>query len=196
MDSTHVVNFDRLRNGVGGYSSKKCDFAYQAALVCLSRKFSHSSVKLRVAGCKNDEIEVTLHWNEVVSQCILDSWLDEFELVEWGAVGIALMIIDEFTEYTTIRQAPRGTGVDFDLDYDEVASRESDRPVFAAHAEVSGILSATKENSVDKRRKSKWDRLAKYNYGDAQLHVIVAEFSEPMVDCSTKESLHEQSQSN
>ena len=188
MNCTHVVDFDRLRNGVGGYSSKKCDFAYQAALVCFDRKWHQSSVICRLAAWNDQELQVSLQWSEKVTECIRESWLDEFELVEWGAIGIALMIIDELTEYTRIRQSPRRTGVDFDLGYIESNSKESVYPRYSAHLEVSGILSATKENSVEKRRKEKLDRLEKYDKKGAPVHIIIAEFSEPMVDWSKRES--------
>ncbi len=186
-----AINLDRLRDGVGTYSKVKCAFALQAAVICFEKTERDSGVTCRLDGLEHHDSEFTLHWQEQVNDNIRESWNDDFELVEWGAIGIALLMISEFTNFDSIRQAERGKGDDFLLGN---MSASDSQQGFADHEkrlEVSGILRATADNTVAKRVKSKLKRFRDFKKLNTPVYIIVAEFSEPMIDWSEEKPFNE-----
>ena len=182
MSETRTINLDRLRDGVGTYSPEKCAAALQAAVICLEKTCHSSGVTCRLESSNQIQKLIEICWSEEVDDNDRGSWEDEFELVEWGAIAIALTIIGEYTDYDLVRQAKRGKGEDFFLGYTGSSNPQPGFPAYKARLEVSGILRATADNTVAKRVKQKLARASQYDGNSKQLHIIVTEFGEPMVE--------------
>ena len=101
-------------------------------------------------------------------------WKDTQELTEYAATGIAILLIVEMTEFTVIKRARKGEGIDYWL------GRKSDKPPFQnkARMEVSGIFTGN-ETKIKARVKQKKEQTFPTD-GDYPAYVIVVEFSKPV----------------
>ena len=105
----------------------------QAAGVCLEEIPHAQGTELAVRGRFTNSYG--LEWNEVTEQG-RRTFADLREATEFGAEGVAILLIKEETDYTTIERAAIGTRIDRWLGH------ESDAPDFQRRArlETSGIL--------------------------------------------------------
>lgn len=106
---------------------------------------------------------------------MLRAWGDEETTTEHAAYGIAILLIEELTEYTAIARARRGTGIDFWL-----GTRPDDpkQPFeYKARLEVSGI----RQRNVRRisARVSQKKQQASLSNREYPAYIIVVEFSRP-----------------
>ena len=186
MTGVQSIDLERLQEGVCSYSQKKCAFAYEAAVFCLHTMGHESGVICRIHGTLEESRTVKIVWRSGIHNNVSVSWDDEYELVEEGATAIALALIDKFTNYDHVRRAPRGRGVDFYMGYKDSIRTKAGYRVFSARLEVSGILAAGSDSVVKQRVRCKRNQTRKSDIDNNPAHVIVAEFSEPMVDWSKR----------
>ena len=172
MSSNEVCNIDDLKNGLPGITKAWGELLTEASVVCFESQRHLSGVDVKITGI--DDHIVKFFWNIMVSKQTLDSWADEQELTEYGACGVAILLIMKLTEYTIIQRAVKGTGIDYWLGYkdDEIPFQN------AARLEVSGIMSNS-ENKVKARVKKKIEQT---NLSDGKLpaYIAVVEFSKPL----------------
>lgn len=179
MNKKTQLHLSHLKQGFPGVSPALGMAHLEACLVCLTDQKHTSGVTLFFRDESNNEIE--LLWDEPVTLQMLRSWNDEEIATEWGAYGIAFLLITELTEYTIIRKSRKGTGFDYWLGHNEDAPLFQDK----ARLEVSGIRKADKESSIKARLSEKVIRLvSKKNMLPA--YVIVVEFSRPLAYMVTK----------
>ncbi len=105
------------------------------------------------------------------------SHADLQEAVEFAACAITFLVVPELTELTTLRQAVKGTTVDYYL----VRKDEDDLLIFndAARLEISGILTENESNSVESRIRDKLKRLKPDPSGVLPTFISIVEFSQP-----------------
>jgi hypothetical protein len=100
-------------------------------------------------------------------------WNDQQEATEYGAVGIAVLLLKRFHRYSAIERSFKGTGFDYWLG-------ENDDLLFQkkARLEVSGIIRGN-ASQVENRVVSK---LKQTDVSDGQLpaYVAVVEFGNPL----------------
>ena len=157
----------------------------QAATICFEESSHRSGVKLIVEGDVQASPEI--HWKPLRNpEQARRSW-DPEEATELGACGVAVLLIDKFTEYTIGERAMkwlgprRGSGFDYWLyKKDSISNRGSPDPLLLGDArlEVSGIrkggpakLDTRVTQKANQTRKSDFLRIAAY--------VVVVEFSTP-----------------
>lgn len=186
MTGVQSIDLERLQEGVCSYSQKKCAFAYEAAVFCLHTMGHESGVVCRIHDTSEQSSTVAIVWSSEIGNNISASWDDEYEMIEEGATAIAPALIDKFTDYDLVRRAPRGRGVDFYMGYKDAIRTKAGYRVFSARLEVSGILAAGSESVVKQRVRRKQNQTRASDIDDNPAHVIVAEFSEPMVDWSKR----------
>lgn len=186
MARVQSIDLERLHEGVCSYSPRKCEFAYEAAVYCLHIMGHESGVICRIHGALEESRTVEIVWSSELPNNVSASWDDEYELVEEGATAIALALIDKFTDYDDVRRAPRGRGVDFYMGYKDSIRTKAGFRVFSARLEVSGILAAGSDRVVKQRVRRKQNQTRKSDMDNNPAHVIVAEFSQPMVDWSKR----------
>ncbi|ETW93058.1 MAG: hypothetical protein ETSY2_52085 [Candidatus Entotheonella gemina] len=104
---------------------------------------------------------------------MLDAWADEQEATEYGACGIAILIILALTDYTVIRRSRKGTGIDYWLGYQDTDYPFQD----AARLEVSGIRRGN--DRVVAARVSQKIRQTKPSDEALPAYIVVVEFSRP-----------------
>lgn len=114
-----------------------------------------------------------VYWNAEITPQVLHAWEDEQELTEFGACGIAILLTLELTEYTVIRRARKGSGIDYWLGHTDAEHAFQD----AARLEVSGILRG--DSSDIRSRVEKKKKQTEQSDGKLPAYIIVVEFSKP-----------------
>jgi hypothetical protein len=168
---------DSLQDGLPGISPTAGSFVAEACAVCLTSQAHVTGVELEVGGLTSDTFRVW--WNIDVTDQIRRSWGDE--ATEHGACAIAFLLIPRITEYTIIRRARTGTGVDYWLGYRESVNIFQD----TARLEISGILRATNMSAVESRINMK-KRQTEQSEGALPAYVVVVEFGMPQAQVVLK----------
>jgi len=168
-----ILEVDRLKRGFVGISPTVGSAHAEACLVCMDQHHHTSGIHLQVSGDFLDS-QVTLEWNDTLSQQIADSWNDLTIATEWAACGIAFLLVEALLGYTVIRQARKGHGFDYWIGEDNgQANLLQEKAVL----EVSGILRASNESMIRSRVNQKLIRL---NETELEAYVVVIEFSRPL----------------
>lgn len=171
---SQIILLDSLSEGIPVIPLEAAGFYKQNCMVCLHRQGHSSGTSMNVHYNETNQSYV-VKWNGEITDQILSAYRDESKNVDFAACTIALILIRELTEYTTIEQSALGTTIDYYL----VSERPNDKLLFnhAARLEVSGINHENPDNTVDDRIKSKKRRLKKE--GDLLDIIAVVEFGKP-----------------
>jgi hypothetical protein len=102
-----------LREWIFNLDLSVSDFYLKAAIICLDNQKHYSETVLEVYGdfSKNEYI---LCW-QGPSNSDKSSWGDLKKATEYGAYGVAFMIISRITNFNHIERMPIGNGFDFFL---------------------------------------------------------------------------------
>lgn len=152
---TNTLPLDDLRKGMPpgipeNFGGCLCD----AASVCLENRLHHSGVEMKVTGALECE-PLSVTWSptsDTVQKCYADLQF----ATEFGAYGIAALLVSRLTDFTVFERSRKGTGFDYWL-----AAKESDAPLFQdkRRLEVSGLLDG-EESDVKGRLKTKMTQMA------------------------------------
>ena len=171
------LDLNRLGHGLPGLTATMGSVLAQAAAVCLEDQDHALGVSLSVSGDFKESFAV--HWPKVSSQT-RRCYNDLQEATEWGASGVAILLILECTEYTVIERSRKGTGFDYWL------GREDDELPFQykARLEVSGIRNGN-NSTIDRRVRQKLKQTTPTD-GPLPAFVVVVEFGQPLSKVKTK----------
>lgn len=171
-DFTRKLLLNELEKGLPGISKTWGKFLCEAGFCCLDLKNHASGVEMQVKG--DSESVFQIFWNDEIMEQIRNAWNDTQELTEYAATGIAICLIVEITEYTVIKRARIGEGVDYWLGF------KSDKPPFRnkARLEISGIFTGDKAK-IKARLKQKKDQTFPTD-GEYPAYVVIVEFSKPV----------------
>ncbi len=170
--STYALTLNALQEGLPGITEAWGKLLCEASAFCFECQNHSKGVELKVRGMSTTSFSV--YWDTTVTDQLRDAWNDEQDLTEFGACGIAILLILKLTSFTVIQRARKGTGVDYWLGY-----KNAERPFQnAARLEVSGILSG--DASAVRTRVNKKIRQTKPSDGTLPAFIVVVEFSEPL----------------
>lgn len=147
----------------------------EACGLCLDSNGHNNPIEFEVSGKINENI--LLGWDS--SSNPVQKSYDIEERVEFGAIAIALIIIEKFTNLTVLEKAHKGTGFDFWL-----GDRDSEYFQNKTKLEVSGILKG-KQSLIDSRMNIKLKQIDKSNM-QLPAYVIIVEFGTPKSYVKTK----------
>lgn len=171
------ANLENLKKGFPAISKSIGQYLAEGGAYCLEMNGHASGVVLLVEGDFNEPMK--LFWQDEVNDQVKRAWNESQEATEYGATAIALMILQQLTEYTVIERSFTGTGFDYWLgtgEYDENLLPFVQRK---ARLEISGIWKASANNTIDARVQLKRKQLEQ---SDATLLpglIIVVEFGTP-----------------
>ena len=118
--------------------------------------------------------EASLIWEHPgTAECL--GWKDRQIAVEWGAYGIAALLICRLTPYKVLERARKNGGFDFWLS--EIDDSEALPFQHSARMEVSGIMRGN-HNRINERVRKKLVQIARSNASKPR-YVAVIEFSKP-----------------
>src|SRR5207249_3420403 len=139
-----------------------------------------SGVELEVTGDYNGVFSIA--WQGDVTEQMRRAWRDEETATEYGACGIAILLIEELTGYTVIEQASRGHGIDYWLG-DRI--EDLNQPFqHTARLEISGIRRGT-TSRVEARLKQKAQQ-TELSAGELPVYVVIVEFGRPLAKVMVK----------
>jgi hypothetical protein len=167
------MSLTTLCEGMPGLTPARGETLAEAAAVCLESRSHKTGVRLLRAGLMPEDLHI--EWQPIDEQK-RRGYGDMQEATEWGASGVAILVVKEVTGMVVIDRSRKGTGFDYwlgDKDYDG-------RPFAGAvsRLEVSGILAGTR-SQVDARISQKRDQIKPSDHL-ASGFVAVVEFSTPI----------------
>lgn len=171
----NTLNLDDLRTNITGISETWISCYIEAAKVALIKNGHKSGIPIKVIGDFEDVFLV--EWLDDLSQETIDSWKNDHDIAEFGAIAIALLLIQRFTDFDALEISNIGTGIDFWLGRKlpstyAIQKRE-------ARLEISGIFSETSSNSISKRTWQKLKQLKKSDHTKLLGYVIITAFDSP-----------------
>ena len=162
---------DHLHKRFPGLSAKMGAVLSEAAMVSFERQNHVSGVNLTVSGEKNECFEII--WSGKMDTQISNSWLDQEEATEFGAVGMSVLLAIFNTGFTVIERAIKYSGIDYWLGYSDGLMFEK-----SARLEISGIFKGSRA-MVNKRVMTKQRQVAQSHSSNLPVYVSVIEFGEP-----------------
>jgi len=170
-----TLNLDILDGGVSTLSSAAGCFYREAALYCLQQHQEQPNYALSVSGMVNGSYEISSATQ--LNNSAQYTWADKQEATEYGAVGIAIVLVLRATEYTAVERSVKGTGFDYWLgDSDNTPGLPFERK---ARLECSGILRGD-SSQVNSRVKDKSRQTTISDETEIDAYIVVVEFSNPM----------------
>lgn len=171
------LNLDTLKEGLPVISKNIGAYLAEAAAYCLTRNGHQSGVILDVSGAFEEQVKVI--WEQKIDEETARAWADGIEATEYGAVALAILLIQAFTTYNTFERSVRGTGFDYWLgmkDYEEEKLPFWQRK---ARLEVSGIWKENRFNTINTRIELKKKQVLKSDGLNLPVLIVVVEFSTP-----------------
>jgi hypothetical protein len=176
-DKRRAINLNILAQGMPAITPAFGAGCAEAGSVCLESQEHSCGVKMAVKGIYTHTYEV--HWtptDEQTRKC----WNDMQDATEYGAYGIAFLLIREMTPFTIIERARKGPGFDYWLGYeDDILFQKK------ARLEVSGILRGT-DVDVNSRAKQKLEQTTPSDRMGFPAYVVIVEFNQPTSKLVTK----------
>ena len=152
----------------------------EAAGVCLESQGHHHGVEIQARGHIVGDYSV--EWPPITEQS-RRSWNDDQEATEYGASGIAILLIERETPYSVFeRSQKKGTGIDYWL-----GDASDPKYRFTARLEVSGIRSGDSGRIRARvREKSRQTESADLEHGNMPVYIVVVEFGAPLAEVLIK----------
>lgn len=177
MKQVGDIDLVDLGKGMIGLTPAVGESFAEAASVCLQGQ-NHSSPAAMELHHRRTQTKSTIMvtWRSA-DDTVRRTWNDPIEATEYGACGIAALIVRELKGLSIVRRSARGTGFDFWLG--ETVSTESGGSLFqeSARLEVSGVLRGSP--AIISRRVRQKRRQAMKSAGTLPASVVVVEFNKP-----------------
>ena len=147
----------------------------EGAGICLESQGHPQGVEIQASGHISNGYSV--EWQPITEQA-RRSWGDDQEATEYGASGIAILLIERETPYSVIERSTKMTGFDYWLgDASDVTFQRK------ARMEVSGIRRGDRRLVMARvREKLNQTKASDAEYGDLPAYVIVVEFGTPLAE--------------
>jgi hypothetical protein len=143
---------------------------------CLYHNGHANGIRLKVIQGKDDS-HYEVRWpDDVPTNEELKQSYDNVESAERGAEAIALLLISQITQFTSVYRSVRGTRIDYFLGYKPTNPNNPFKN--SSRLEVSGIMTENIKNTVRARIKEKVSRLTKSD-STFPAYIIVVEFGLP-----------------
>jgi hypothetical protein len=166
------INLLEIKNGLPGITVDLCKAYYEACMVCLHLNNHTDGVSLDLKG--DVAASFLLHWEDYFDEQIDRAWQDREVCTEYGAVCISALLVKECTDYTIIRRARKGSGIDYWLGKDDDIVFQN-----SARLEISGIFKESETNPVAKRFRIKMKQSKQSDETRLPAYISIVEFSHP-----------------
>lgn len=150
----------------------------EAAAVCLDSQNHKEKAILSVTGTFNNTYSLTF---KSVTVQMKNTHADLEVATEYGAYGIAILLIEANVDLTVVERSRKGTGFDYWL-----GTKSDCGPYFQNKPglEVSGIRNGTDRN-IETRLKEKNKQVTRSD-GSLPIYIAIIEFSAPQAKVITK----------
>ncbi|HEY0072130.1 MAG TPA: hypothetical protein VGE04_19380 [Chloroflexia bacterium] len=169
----HTLSLSRLKRDIPALTEPVGGAFVEACMVCLEDQGHQSGTELEVTGTYSTTVSV--QWEGKTTVQMQRTWKDMEFATEIAACGIAILLIEELTDYTVFEAASRGEGIDYWLADKEKAN--ADFYTRAARLEVSGVLRGSRGRIA--ARVQQKIKQTESSAGEFPVYVVVVEFSRP-----------------
>ena len=174
LDKARDIVLTGLSKGLPAITSEFGAVLAQAGAVCFEDQNHPRGVELKVDGTFQAKYKV--FWQDVTDQ-MRRTFNDPDLATEWGACGVALLLLLDLTEYTVINTSRKGTGFDYWLG----KKGNGDERLFQnkARLEISGIRKGS-YSLVRARVKQKLEQVKPSDSSLLPAYIVVVEFNTPL----------------
>lgn len=174
LDKARDIVLTGLAKGLPAITSEFGVVLAQAGAVCFEDQNHPRGVELKVDGTFQAKYKV--FWQDVTDQ-MRRTFNDPDLATEWGACGVALLLVLDLTEYTVINTSRKGTGFDYWLG----KKGNGDERLFQnkARLEISGIRKGS-YSLVRARVKQKLEQVKPSDSSLLPAYIVVVEFNTPL----------------
>jgi hypothetical protein len=147
----------------------------EACLICFVDQNHKSGTKMKITGDYDNEFSVI--WDNSINDRMRNYWNDDEFTTEQAAYGIALLLVQELTDFAPTRRSFKTTGFDYWLELQET----DDLNIFGnmARLEVSGIRNGT-SSQIRSRTSIKLKQTTQSDNTGLPAFVVIVEFSRPI----------------
>lgn len=170
------INIDKLKTGISGITLATSTFIHEAVLVALIQNGHQSGVSLKVEGSFKESIQ--LIWKITPNVTTVNAWKNNIDTANYAAVGLALLLVTELTEFHSFEIASIGTGIDYWMSK-KINNSELIAFKKEARLEISGIFKESKSNTVNMRVNLKKKQIQRSKNSGLPAWITVVEFSSP-----------------
>ena len=168
-----TLNLELLRQGIKDCITPNLGgFMCDCAIASLHRQNHENKILLHL---KTDEKEQILNliWTTEINRQLLVSTNDRDVSADYGAMAIALLLMQLLTKYRYFERSHKGTGIDFWL------SESVDAIDFSARLEISGIHHEKGRNLLSTRLNQKIKQALLSADSKLPLYICITEFHKP-----------------
>ena len=180
MNQVGSIDLLDLRQGMIGLTPAVGESFAEAASVCLECQNHASPTKMEIHHLQNPRTQtkstIIVTWRSA-DDTMRRTWNDLIEATEYGACGIAALIVRELKGLSIVCKSARGTGFDFWLGQTVSTGSESSLFQETARLEVSGILKGS--SAIISTRVRQKRRQTMRSTGTLPALVVVVEFNKP-----------------
>lgn len=176
----HTISLADLQpNMIPGITAAWGALFKEAIVECFANQGHVSGVSLAVIGDFPSECLVV--WDGSSNDQSQRAWADHQEMTEFGACGLAILLVVRLTQYKVVERSRKGTGFDYWL------ANNNDVEPFknSARLEVSGILKGD-VSQVSARVGLKLKQITRSDHLSLPGVVIVTEFGAPLSEVKVK----------
>lgn len=173
---TNILHLDDLRKGCSGILPSLGSFMCDCAIFSLASQGHSSGVNLEVE-TDNEKINFRLTWEGDISLQMRRTMNDTDRATDYGAMGLAVFLVLQLTDYPHFTVSFKGTGVDFFLFQEEPIN--DDISLADARLEVSGIRKESRTNTLTIRHKLKVAQVKLSESSGLDAYIAITEFSKP-----------------
>jgi hypothetical protein len=167
---TYSCDLERLRKGMPGLTSAAGGYLAEAAAACLEDRKHIQGISLSVDGSYRRTIRLT--WGGVSDQQ-RRTHADLHEATEYGACGVAIIVVENAARKVVVERSKKGTFFDYWVGSEGKGELFQDR----ARLEVSGILNGD-DKKVEMRTTQKLEQV-RQGKGRLPTYVAIVEFGRP-----------------
>jgi hypothetical protein len=166
------INLEQLRENLDFIVTSMSAYMCDCLVACLSEENHKAGLILKVE-TEDKEYNFQLEWTTKITPHLIGATRDEERTTEWAAMGIAVLLARELTEYSCIFTRRKGEGIDFCL--------SNNGEIFSCDArlEVSGIRKESATNTLEKRLRIKKRQTERSDTSNKPAFISITEFSEP-----------------
>jgi hypothetical protein len=173
------IDISEIKKGLPGLTVACGAYLYEGCIVSLKKSgHNNKNTILYVDGDRQEEC--ILIWDDKDDEQLGRAWADQTEATEQGAVCLVILIAINYTGYTVVERAVKGTGFDYWLgNADDILFQKK------ARLEVSGIFRGN-NGLVNTRYRQKTRQTNPSDSMGLPAYVGVVEFSKPLANFGRK----------
>jgi hypothetical protein len=174
----NILHLDDLRKGLSGVLPSLGSFMCDCAIFSLASQGHSSGVNLEVE-TDTEKVSFTLTWEGHISLQMRRTMNDNERTTDYGAMGLAVLLVLQLTCYPHFVVSFKGTGVDFWLFEEEPIDEVVVLSSADALLEVSGIRKESRTNTMTIRHKLKIAQVKSSESSGLDTYIVITEFNKP-----------------